>query len=49
MLELKKILLAVDGSESSENAAKKTAEMAASLDAEVSLITVIRIRTIPAG
>lgn len=38
---MQKILLAVDGSESSKKAAKKAAKLASSLNAHVSLITVI--------
>lgn len=38
---MKKILLAVDGSESSKKAAKEAANLASSLDAHVSLITVV--------
>jgi len=38
---LKKILLAVDGSESSKKAAKEAAKLASSLNAHVSLITVV--------
>ena len=48
---MKKILLAVDGSESSKKAADKAAELASALKAELTLTTVIRTTspTITAG
>lgn len=43
---MNKILLAVDGSESSKKAAEKTVEFAKSLDFEVTIITVLNTSTI---